>query len=90
MDAMEKATNSLQGAERLWHIHRLAWLKNAWGETRLAFDLLNSAISETLSDVETDLESAKVESSLRFELAKICVTHGDLDRALELYEESLQ
>ncbi len=34
MDAMEKATDALQGTERLWHIRRLAWLKNAWGETR--------------------------------------------------------
>lgn len=90
MDAMEKATDSLQGTERLWHIRRLAWLKDAWGETRLAFDLLNSAISENLPEAQADPESAKVESSLRYELANICVTRGDLDRALQLFQESLQ
>ena len=90
MDAMEKATDTLQGTDRLWHVRTLAWLKNAWGETRLAFDLLNGAISETLPNVETDPESAQVESSLRFELARICVTRGDPDRALSLYQESLQ
>ncbi|MBN8580179.1 MAG: tetratricopeptide repeat protein [Anaerolineae bacterium] len=89
MDAMEKATDTLQGAERLWHIRRLAWLKNVWGETRVAFDLLNSAISETPPDAQTDPESAKVESSLRFELAHIYMTHGNLNRALALLRESL-
>jgi tetratricopeptide (TPR) repeat protein len=90
MDAMEKATNSLQGVEQLHHIRRLAWLKNAWGETRLAFDLLNSAISEDLPNVESDPKSAKVESVLRYELAGIYVIRGDIDRALNLYEESLE
>ncbi|MEP7134536.1 MAG: tetratricopeptide repeat protein, partial [Chloroflexota bacterium] len=90
MDAMEKATDTLQGAERLWHIRTLAWLKNAWGETRAAFDLLSAAISQTLPDAQTDPESAEVESSLRFELAGIYEMRGDLDRALSLYEESLQ
>ncbi len=89
MDTMEKATDFLQGSERLWHIRRLAWLKNAWGETRLAFDLLNSAISENLPNVDTDPESAKVESALRHALADIYLTRGDLDRALSLYQESL-
>ena len=90
MDAMEKATDTLQGTERLWHIRRLAWLKNAWGETYLAFDLLNSAISENLPDAQTDPESVKVESSLRFDLAGIYITRGDFDGALSLYEASLQ
>ena len=65
-------------------------MKNAWGETHAAFDLLNSAISQNLPDPKTNPENAKVQSSLRIELAGIYVTRGDLDRALALYQESLQ
>ena len=35
-------------------------------------------------------QAAKIESSLRYELANLCVTRGDLDRALALLKESLQ
>ena len=90
MDAMEKATNNLQGAERLWHIFKLAWLEKAWGETRVAFDLLNSAISQNLPDPQSDPESANVESSLRYELGRAYFIRGDLDHALAYYQESLQ
>ncbi len=90
MDAMEKATDALQGVQRLWHIRGLAWLKNAWGETHAAFELLNSAISQNLPDPQADPESAKVEGSLRFELARIYLTRGDLVRALTLHQETLQ
>jgi tetratricopeptide (TPR) repeat protein len=89
MDALERATETLDGAERLWHIRRLAWLKNAWGETGAAFDLLAGAVSDSLPDPQADPESAKVQSSLRHELAGIYNTRGDLSRALALYEESL-
>ena len=89
MDALDKATDELEGSERLWHIRRLAWLKNAWGEVHAAFDLLNTALTAALPDPAADPESAKVQSSIRFELAGVYITNGDLDRALQLYEESL-
>ncbi len=90
MPALERATGILHDTEQLWHIRRLAWLKNAFGETSSAYELLNNSISDVLPDPESEREMAEVQSSLRHELANVCVTRGDLDRALALYEESLQ
>jgi tetratricopeptide (TPR) repeat protein len=92
LDALDAATDRLEGNERLWHIRRLAWLKGAYGQTEAAYDLLVSVLppDQPLPDAEQDPEAAKVESSLRYELAKLCVTRGELDRALALYQESLQ
>ncbi len=92
LDALDAATETLTGAERLWHIRRVTWIKAAYGFTREAFDLLDALIPPTrpLPDPAQDEELAKVESSLRYQLADLCVTRGDLDRALALDEESLQ
>ena len=89
MEALEQATVRLEGADRLWHIRRLAWLKNAWGETQAAFDLLVGALSIRLPDVTTEQENARIQSAIRFELAGVYNTRGELDRALALYQESL-
>jgi len=92
MEALEAAAGRLEGTERLWHIRRLAWLKGAYGQTQEAYDLIESVLDpgRPLPDAEHDPEAARVESSLRYELANLCVTRGDLDRALALYQESLQ
>ncbi|MGC9396930.1 MAG: CHAT domain-containing protein, partial [Anaerolineae bacterium] len=92
LDALDAATETLTGTDRLWHIRRVTWIKAAYGFTQEAFDLLDALIPPTrpLPDPAQDEELAKVESSLRYQLADLCVTRGDLDRALALYEESLQ
>ena len=92
LDALDGASAALEGAERLWHIRRLAWLKAAYGLTGEAYALLEEALppDRPLPDAEEDPERAKVAGSLRYELANLCVTRGDLDRALALYQESLQ
>jgi tetratricopeptide (TPR) repeat protein len=90
MDAMEKAMDSLQETDRLWHIKYLTWLKIMWGETRAAFGILTSTISSTLPDPTTDPDRARVESSLRFELADLYTKQGNLDRALDLFKETTQ
>ncbi|MBM4422620.1 MAG: tetratricopeptide repeat protein, partial [Chloroflexi bacterium] len=92
LPALEAASDHLDGTDRLWHIRRLAWIQNAYGDTRKAFALLDSALPEgaPLPDPRTDPELAKAHSSLRYEQAKIFLTRGDLDRALALYQESLQ
>jgi tetratricopeptide (TPR) repeat protein len=92
MEALEAATERLAGEERLWHVRWLVWLKGAYGQTREAYDLLESVlpIGRPLPDGHAEPEAARVESSLRYELAKLCLTRGDLDRALALYQESLQ
>jgi hypothetical protein len=78
--------------KQLWHIRRVAWLKGAYGQTGAAYDLLVSVVppGQPLPHAGQDPEAAGVESSLRYELAKLCVTRGELDRALGLYQESLQ
>jgi tetratricopeptide (TPR) repeat protein len=88
LDALDAATGSLAGTEGLWHVWRLAWLKRAYGETGVAYELLEGAVAPA-PDPEQDPEGAKVQSGLRFELARLCVTRGDLDRALALYQEIL-
>ncbi|MDY7076499.1 MAG: CHAT domain-containing protein, partial [Chloroflexota bacterium] len=92
MDALDAASATLEGAEQLWHIRRLAWLKNAYGHTGEAFTLLESVLppGQPPPDAQADPEAARVASSLRYEMANLCVTRGDLDRALALYQESLQ
>ena len=87
MPVLEAASAALDGSERLWHIRRLAWLKNAWGDTRTAFDLLEAALSPSLPDPAADKESAQVQSAIRYQLADIYNTRGDLERALALYQE---
>ena len=89
LDAMDKAIDYLDGTERLWHIRRLAWLKNTMGENKIAFELLKSSISINLPNTSSDPENAKVDSALRYDLAGYYVLHGGLYRALELYKESL-
>jgi len=89
LDALDAATGSLAGTEQLWHVRWLAWLKRAYGETGAAYELLEEAVAPA-PDPEQDPEGARVQSSLRFELARLCATRGDLDRALALLEESLQ
>jgi tetratricopeptide (TPR) repeat protein len=92
MSALETATETLSGTERLWHVRQLAWLKQAFGENQMAYNLLTEALPEggPLPDPAADREAAAVNSSLRYELAGLLVTRGDLDRALALYQESLQ
>ncbi len=92
MDALEAATDRLEGTERLRHIRWLAWLKDAYGQAGAAYELLTSVVAPggPLPDGKQDPEAARAESSLRYELANVCVTRGDLDRALGLYQESLQ
>jgi tetratricopeptide (TPR) repeat protein len=92
MEALAAATDYLEGNERLWHIRRLAWLKGAYGQTGAAYDLLLSVLppGRPAPDAEREPESARVESSLRYELARLCVTRGELERALALYQESLE
>ena len=92
MDALDAATATLEGVEQLWHIRRLAWLKNAYGRTGEAYALLESVLppGQPLPGAETDPEAVRVASSLRYEMASVYVTRGDLERALALYQESLQ
>ncbi|MDY7077556.1 MAG: tetratricopeptide repeat protein, partial [Chloroflexota bacterium] len=92
LDALDAASATLEGVERLWHIRRLAWLKNAYGQTGEAHALLESVLppGQPPPDAQADPEAARVASSLRYEMANLCVTRGDLDRALALYQESLQ
>ncbi len=92
LDALDAATATLTGTERLWHVRRQAWLKNAYGETRAAYDAIMGVLApdSPLPDPHADPEAAKADSSLRYELANLCVTRGELDRALVLYQESLK
>jgi len=91
LDALDAAADHLEGNERLWHVWRLAWLKGAYGQTEAAYDLLESVLppGQPMPDAERDPEAARVASSLRYELAKLCVTRGDLDRALALYQAEI-
>lgn len=92
MDALEAATATLDGPERLWHIWRLAWLKRAYGEIQAAYDLLRAAVpaDPPLPDTEAEPELAGVHSKLQHELANILVVRGDLEGAMALYRQSLQ
>jgi tetratricopeptide (TPR) repeat protein len=90
--ALEAATGELEGTERLWHLRRLAWLHIAYGETQAAYNLLLLAWPDGIPppDPEEDREQASIISNLHYELAQICTGRGELDRALSLYEESVQ
>lgn len=105
LDALDAATNTLAGLERLQHARRTAWIKRSYGRTQEAFALLETALADpALASPAADppthpapeaLEApersrAAVASSLKHELAGLCITRGDLDRALALYQESLQ
>ncbi|MCA9954418.1 MAG: CHAT domain-containing protein [Anaerolineales bacterium] len=91
MMALEAATATLDGTDKLWHVRRLAWLKNAYGDTQNAFALLRQALPEGQPppDPKKDEEAARIDSSLRYELAGLYIIRGDLDTALTLYQESL-
>jgi tetratricopeptide (TPR) repeat protein len=91
LDSLAAAADHLAGTERLWHLRRVGWLLNAFGRTRDAYDLLTAVCAEKNFAAATaaDPEGAKVRSSLLYEIARLEVTRGDLDRALALYQESL-
>ena len=91
LDALDAAIHTLTGTDQLWHIKRVAWLKKALGQTHAAYDLLLSALStdQSTPDPQVKPEAAKVDCSLRCELADVCVTLGDLDQAMKLYGQSL-
>ncbi|MFP4395070.1 MAG: CHAT domain-containing protein, partial [Anaerolineales bacterium] len=44
LDALDAATDTLTGTDRLWHIRWLTWIKAAYGFTREAYDLLAAEI----------------------------------------------
>ena len=90
-DALDAAIQTLTGTDRLWHIRRVAWLKKAFGQTRAAHDLLLLALpaDQSAPDPQAEPEAARADSSLRYELADVCVTFGNLERAMELYGQSL-
>ena len=90
LPALDATTAALEGVARLWHIRRVAWLKAAYGETAAAFELLDGLVPPALPDATTDRDLAAADSALRFQLAGLCVTRGDLDRALALYQDSLK
>jgi tetratricopeptide (TPR) repeat protein len=92
LPALEAATGELEGTERLWHVRRLTWLYNAYGETQAAYDLLSQVWPDGKPppDPKEDREQAGIISNLHYELAQICMARGELDRAMELYEESVQ
>jgi hypothetical protein len=50
---------------------------------------LVATIADTPPEAETHPEEARADSSLRYELANLEVTRGDLKRALALYEDTL-
>ena len=90
LDALDVATDSLTGTEQLWHVRRVAWLKDAYGETKDAFELLNRFAPPTLPGSETEADARTADSAIRHELAGLHVTRGDLDQALTLYQQCLE
>ncbi len=87
MPALDAAVATLEGIERLWHIQRTAWLKKAYGDYDGALELLQPYDREL--PAAPDEEVRRAYSSLWYELAGIYATRGDLDRALRLYQQSL-
>ncbi len=88
LPGLEAAVEELEGVERLWHIRRLAWLKRAYGDYAGALALLEPYREPALA--EADAETRRAYSSLWYELAYIYRVRGDLDRAMDLYQQSLQ
>ncbi len=62
------------------------------GETQLRLRSAECCAFPVLSDPTPppNPKVQEVQSSIRYELAGIYITHGDLERALRLYQESLQ
>lgn len=99
LDTLVELADELPGTERLWHLRRVGWLLNAFGRTRDAYELLTKTLPETRQHVDDgdsgfdrqleDDKFLKVRSSLLYEIANLEVTRGNLEKALSLYEESL-
>ncbi|MCO5194050.1 MAG: CHAT domain-containing protein [Anaerolineae bacterium] len=89
LDTLANAADHLAGTNRWWHLRRVGWLMNAFGRTGDAHALLSATLAE-LDAADAGDEALKVRSSMVYELANLEVTRGDLDRALALYQESLQ
>ena len=88
MPALEAGLTALEaGPERLWHIRRTAWLKKAFGDYEGALELLQPHAGPP--PPEGDRETLRAWSSLWYELADVYRVRGELDRALQLYQESL-
>jgi tetratricopeptide (TPR) repeat protein len=105
LPALDAAAERLTGTERLWHVWRTAWLKNAYGLTGEALAMLEAALEslppaarpptpdhppETDAAASAGRDLLAASSSLRYQLADVLVTRGDLDRALNLYHQSLE
>ena len=92
LDAMAQAVEVLEGVERLWHVRWYAWILAAFGETNTAFQLLTRVLDTAAApaDPQADADGTNAINSLKYELANLCVTRGDLSRAEWLYQESLE
>jgi len=87
MPALDAAVAALTGVEQLWHIKRTAWLKKAYGDYAGALELLQPYDRKAPPE-GADEETQKAYSSLWYELADVYRVRGDLDRALDLYEQA--
>lgn len=88
---LKTAATILTEMDQLWHIRRLAWILESYGQLDKAYTLLQTVLSPTdpLPDPTKEPELAKVNSSLRHQLADIFLTRGDLEDALSLYRQSI-
>ncbi|MDW8390527.1 MAG: CHAT domain-containing protein, partial [Oscillochloridaceae bacterium] len=82
MPALEAATHTLTGEERLRHLVRLA-------NFRRHFGALDRAREELEAAREAAAPATATRGALLHELANIYVVQGELERAMALYEESL-
>ena len=82
-----RALQFLDGEQRAWRTRDLAYLLQQFGSTIQAKALLEEAIQANQASNAPGSDAAT--ASLLFEQARIAVTHGDLDRAMQLYQHSL-
>ena len=90
LESLPAAAGHLQGSRRLWHLRRVGWLLDAYGQTGRALALLEDALAEARQLAGDEPDREKLISGLAYQLARVYVTRGDLARALALYQESLQ
>jgi tetratricopeptide (TPR) repeat protein len=82
MPLLEATINELQGEQRLWHIRRVAWLYQQYGELQKARSLLEQALEQTD-------DGSAVRSAFQYQLAQIHLRQGQYERAMSLFQQSL-
>lgn len=88
MDALDKATEALQGSKQLWHILRNAWIKSLFGDIDAALQISEEALNG-LNPESTDFEMIFCKANLLYELGRLQTLKGEFDDALEQYTQSL-